>query len=96
VSSPLQGQEDSGSPLAKFPLTKSNKLLTKNIGKITVEELNHSSLDFEELDQFQDVSLRSSEPLQKSPQIRRFSTLVSSSNPGKPQQSLLTVNSLGK
>jgi hypothetical protein len=50
ISSPLHGQEDSGSPLAKFPLTKSNKLLTKKICDITVEELNNPSPNFEEVD----------------------------------------------
>ena len=50
IFSPLHGQEDSGSPLAKFPLTKSNKLLTKKICDITVEELNNPSPNFEEVD----------------------------------------------
>jgi hypothetical protein len=51
ISSSLQTPEHSGSPLAKFPLTKSNKLLTKKICNITVEELNNPSPAFDEVDQ---------------------------------------------
>jgi hypothetical protein len=55
----LTAFEDYGSPLAKFPLTKSNKLLTKNICKITVEELNNPSPgDLHEVDQVESALLR--------------------------------------